>query len=241
MAGKGLSMQNNKILIVEDDIDLLENIVEYLALERFEAVGTGCALDFYQQLCADNFNIAIVDIGLPDRSGFEIVDHLRRNTNLGIIIITARDGMSDKVRGYESGADYYFVKPVDSSELVASIHDLLRRFSGALGESTPIVAKGYWSLNLAHGTLVSSKGVKIELTTKENNFLKLLIEEQASPVSRQILLQELGYHLEGPYGNRALDVLIVRLRKKIKVLSGESPIKTIHSFGYSFTAQVHQI
>ncbi len=234
-------MPPRNILIVEDDVDLRDNIVEYLTLENFTVTGTGCALDFYQSLGAGVFNVAIVDIGLPDRSGLEIVKHLRQHTRLGVIILTARDGMSDKLRGYELGADYYLVKPISSAELVVAINDLINRLGVQISSSNTIGASDSWSLDLEHWLLVCPEGSKTELTTKEISFLQSLIAANDSEVPRQVLLQKLGYHQDGPYGSRSLDVMIVRLRKKIKAVSGCSPIKTVHGVGYSFSAKARQL
>ncbi len=74
-----------------------------------------------------NFDVAVVDVNLPDQSGFTLTDYLRRNTDLGIIIVTARDGMEDRVRGYSAGADLYLVKPVDMPELAVAIVNLAHR------------------------------------------------------------------------------------------------------------------
>jgi DNA-binding response OmpR family regulator len=106
-------MNKGNVIIVEDDPDLLENLVEFLMLEGFNVQGVSCVLDFFQTLSISDFDIAIVDIGLPDKSGFEVVKHLRDNTNMGIIILTARDSINDKMMGYDAGTDYYFVKPVE--------------------------------------------------------------------------------------------------------------------------------
>ncbi len=234
-------MLKRNILIVEDDTDLRDNIVEYLTIEGLSVAGTGNALDFYQTLSGGAFDVVIVDIGLPDRSGFEIVEHLRAKTKLGIIILTARDSMNDKLRGYELGADCYLVKPVKSARLVDEINNLLDRFGHQAQKSAVVDTADSWVLDMTHWLLVCPAGSKMELTTKEINFLQLLIAEKGNPISRQTLLQKLGYLNGNPYGSRALDVLIVRLRKKIKTVSGRTPIKTVHSVGYSFTAKAHQI
>lgn len=225
-------MNECNVIIVEDDEILLKNSVEILCLEGIKANGVSTALDFFKLLATESFDIAVIDLGLPDRSGLEIVTHLRENTDMGIIILTARETIKDKISGYESGADHYFVKPVDSRELTAAIKSL---FSRLINSNTHTNRK--WFFDTKSRLLISPSGVKITLTLKEQIFIEFLIENDGAPVTRMTLLKVLGYNTDGPYGSRALDVMVVRLRKKIKDSTNEpSPIKTVHSFGFAFNA-----
>ena len=116
-----------RVVIIEDDRDLRESIIRFLSVSGVAAEGVGSVLDFYREIVVGNFDVAVVDVNLPDQSGFTLADYLRRSSDLGIIIITARDGMEDRVRGYGAGADLYLVKPVNMPELVAAIINLTRR------------------------------------------------------------------------------------------------------------------
>ncbi len=236
-------MATKNILIIEDDIDLLKNIVEYLELEEYAVTGVSTVKAAFTELSQSQYDIAVVDIGLPDRTGYDVVQHLRTNTSLGIIIVTAKDAINDKMRGYDAGADYYFVKPVNSRELSASIKSLLCRLHNQNLHTDEPIQADEWLLNFRSWTLVSPKKITITLTPKEMSFLQILAENNNEPVSREIILENLNYHQEGPYGNRALDVLIVRLRKKIKTITklDTIPIKTIHSMGFTFTEMVRMI
>ena len=116
-----------RVVIIEDDRDLRESIIRFLSVSGVAAEGVGSVLDFYREIVVGNFDVAVVDVNLPDQSGFTLADYLRRSSDLGIILITARDGMEDRVRGYGAGADLYLVKPVNMPELVAAIINLTRR------------------------------------------------------------------------------------------------------------------
>ncbi len=236
-------MDINKIIIAEDDEDLLENIIEYLELEEFNVTGVTTALDFFQALSISVYDIAVIDIGLPDRSGYELVEHLRNNTSLGIIIITARDTINDKMRGYDAGADYYFIKPVDSRELSATINNLLIRLKKHTSGHMIPQHDNEWLLHSRNWVLISPAGEKIKLTTKEMSFLQIIFDEDGTPVLRENVLSSLEYGNEGPYGNRALDVMLVRLRKKIKseTNSDDLPFKTVHSVGFVLATEGRQI
>jgi two-component system, OmpR family, response regulator len=118
----------HRVIIIEDDRILRESIIRFLSVTGMNASGVGSVFEFYQSVVTRNFDVAVVDVNLPDQSGFTLADYLRRNSDLGIIIITARDSMEDRVRGYGAGADLYLVKPVNMPELVAAIASLsLRR------------------------------------------------------------------------------------------------------------------
>lgn len=233
-------MTEARVIFVEDDDRLRKNIVELLRLEGFDVAGTATALEFFQELSLHRYDVAIVDLGLPDKSGYEIVKSLRESTKLGIIILTARDGMNDKLKGYECGADSYFVKPVDCRELAAAIRSLMSRLERDVTDAPKEEAETKWDLDKQTRTLVSPANVQIKLTAKEWAFIEALKAKEGEPVSRETLLTTLGYNADGPYGSRALDVMVVRLRKKIKEETGlESPILTVYSFGYSFAGALH--
>ncbi len=224
-----------KVVVVEDDARLLNNVVEILNMENYYAKGAACALDFFQLMVTECFDVAIVDVGLPDKSGFEIVEYLRSNTKMGVIILTARENIKDKVKGYKCGADYYFVKPVESRELLAAINNIFLRIKVCSPSEGYLLPDGKWGFNVKTRVLMSPNGTQVELTLKEQAFIECLSSANGHPVTRKNILMALGYNIEGPYGNRSLDVMIVRLRKKIKQITGcDSPIKTVRSFGYSF-------
>jgi DNA-binding response OmpR family regulator len=125
---------------------------------------------------------------------------------------------------------------------VAAIQNLFVRLKKDSGTQVSKKLSKKWTLDNQNWKLISPFRHETNLTTKELSFLQLLVSEKGNPVSRNKLLTSLGYHSDGPYGNRALDVMIVRLRKKIKSnIREEVPIRTVHSVGFCFSAPAKQI
>ncbi|CAH2029840.1 response regulator transcription factor [Trichlorobacter ammonificans] len=235
------------VLIVEDNFELRESMVEYLALAGFATVGVGSAAEFYKELDND-WSVVVVDVGLPDQSGYVLVEYIRNNTAMSVIILTARNAPEDRVRGYDAGADLYMAKPVDGRELVAAIHNVMqRRRERAVGAGDPKMPQPFqrhWALDRAAWQLVAPDGACIELTGKEMRFIELLATipvAAATPVPRSSLLMDL-YNRHDSYSSRALDALVRRLRGKVGLATGEAqPIKTVHAEGYRFSADLKVI
>jgi DNA-binding response OmpR family regulator len=224
-----------RVILVEDDQDLRESLVEYLDLAGHLVEGVGSGLEFYRNLAQHTFDIAVVDLGLPDQDGFVLVEYARKNSEMGLIILTARDAVEDRVSGYGAGADIYLVKPIDGRELAAAIASLAarRRESPAVPMAPP---SGVWQLNLGAWTLTAPTGVAITLTDKELQLMAQLAECPGRPVTRENLLLYL-YASQDEAAGRALESLVRRLRAKITGVTGAaSPIKTSHAVGYAFAA-----
>ena len=231
-----------KVLVVEDNHDLRESVVECLTLAGLGAVGVGSASECYQALVSGDFSVALVDIGLPDQSGYVLAQYIRANTALAVIILTARDALDDRVRGYDSGADLYLVKPVDCRELAAAVTSLAQRQRiRAEPQPPPAPAAGSWSLYLGSWRLAAPNGIGSELTAKEMQFLELLAATPGRAVARDTLLTKL-YLRHDEYTSRSLDSLVRRLRAKITADTGIAvPIKTAHAVGYCFSATLHTV
>ena len=231
-----------RVLVVEDNHDLRESVVECLTLAGLVAVGVGSASECYQALGAGEFNVALVDIGLPDQSGFVLAQYIRANTALAVVILTARDALDDRVRGYDSGADLYLVKPVDCRELAAAVTSLAQRQQvrrEPLPAANPAIEA--WSLHLGSWRLAAPNGNCSELTAKEMQFLEILATTPGRSVLRDTLLTKL-YLRNDEYTSRSLDSLVRRLRAKITSDTGVPvPIKTAHAVGYCFSAALHTI
>jgi DNA-binding response OmpR family regulator len=226
------------VIIVEDHADLRDSMVAYLGNGDFHACGVGSGLEFYRILTEKVFDIAVIDVELPDQSGYVLAEYARQNTPMGIIILTARGGMEDRLRGYDSGVDLYMVKPVDCRELTAAIRNLAARLVDRL--PTPRQAAfslKSWQLVKNSWQLVSPAGNPIRLTAKEMLFMASLAETPGKPVRRDTLLELLDYQ-DNEYARRAMDALVRRLRRKIEAESAPAPVKTIHAFGYCFSAAI---
>jgi two-component system, OmpR family, response regulator len=227
-----------RVVIIEDDRDLRESIIRFLSVSGVGVEGVGSVLEFYKEIVVDNFDVAVVDVNLPDQSGFTLADYLRRSSDLGIIIITARDGMEDRVRGYGAGADLYLVKPVNMPELAAAIVNLARR---SRERATPAVVSPSvepWTLERTSWGLISPLGVKVLLSGQERTLVKCLAEASGESVSRADLCTLLGYDEAGG-DSRALDSIVQRLRRKVESATGRpAPLESGYRRGYSFSANL---
>lgn len=231
-----------KVLIVEDNHDLRESVVEYLVMAGIEAVGVGSAAEFYTAMTKGDWSIVVVDIGLPDQSGYILVEYIRNNTAMKVIILTARNALDDRVKGYDAGADLYLTKPVDSRELAAAITSLsLRRKSAPEYRNAPVPHQDTWSLARGTWGLIAPCGAVVALTGKELKFLELLAATPGVTVPRETLLLKL-YNRHDEYTSRSLDSLVRRLRAKIVAATEfPQPIKTAHAVGYCISANLHLV
>jgi len=225
-----------RVLVVEDDQDLRESVVEYLNLAGLTACGVGSAAECYHTLNAADWSVVVVDIGLPDQSGYVLVEYIRTNSSMRVIILTARDAIDDRVKGYVSGADNYLVKPVDCRELTAAIVSLAHRQIVKTDQPPVLHNAEAWALARSNWTLLAPGEINIALTSKEFQFIQLLTSTPGKAVDRDTLLLKL-YLRHDEYTSRSLDSLVRRLRAKIMTATGDSaPIKTAHAVGYCFTA-----
>lgn len=236
---KGLS-QPVSVVLVEDDQFLRDSLVEYLGLKGLSVKGTGTAAGFYQLLEQEAFQVAVIDLGLPDASGEELVDFARNNSEMSLIVITANDGLNSRVNCYRSGADLFMGKPVEGQELAAAIMSLAERHISRVSVEQPEeeVAAG-WLLNSKSWSLMTPKNDDIECTVKEYRLLAMLAETPSEPVKRPKLLMAL-YGRDDESAQRALDTLVRRLRQKIQQYWDDegSPIRTVYSVGYLFADQI---
>lgn len=233
--------RSRKILIVDDEAELTELLQRYLRLEGFATRACGTAQEI--SICVEHFfpDVVLLDIGLPDASGLDLIGDIVRHFNAGIIMLTARGEPLDRIRGLELGADDYVPKPFDLRELSARIRALLRRrpdieVPPSAGEAPPKTFDG-WILQPGNRTLMSPNHEQIPLTDTEYQFLTLLLESENVPVHRNRLMNELRGADASPSA-RMLDVHVARLRKKF----GEEPgtpsrIQTIHGVGYRLATQ----
>jgi DNA-binding response OmpR family regulator len=220
-----------KIILVEDDNELRNGITDYLSRVGFEVVPVRTGLAFYHALAEQSFQLAIIDIGLPDISGFQLADYIHKNMAMRCIILTARDSVDEKILGYESGADIYMVKPVDCRELTAAITQMLKRDATKSQTGNHDLS---WRLYTQNSTLISPDNTLILLTSRELDFLIAITPTGAQVVSRDDILSSMGYSLDY-FAQNALESLVRRLRRKIEQSVGSSPILTRHGIGYSFS------
>ncbi|MBB6252762.1 response regulator transcription factor [Nitrospirillum iridis] len=235
-----------RVVLVEDDVDLRELLAHCLSSQGLAVSTAGSALELYRQIAKEPADIVILDIGLPDQDGYAIASFLRANTNMGLIILTARSRVDDRLKGFTSGADLYFVKPVDCRELAIAATNLARRLNTApevadtQGHAAPPSSEP-WVLDSARWSVHSPRGLPVRLTAKEFDLVVALTQEPGRAVDRTVLLETLDY-ANTVQGSRGLDALVSRLRRKIEAAVGEAfPIQTVHAKGYLFSAPIKQL
>jgi DNA-binding response OmpR family regulator len=238
---------HHNIIVVEDDCDFRESMVEYLALAGIEVTGVSSALEFYNAITRQEYQIVVLDIGLPDQNGLVLAEFIRKNTNMRIVILTAQSSLDSKITAYRSGADIYMVKPIDFSELAASLQSLLGRIDAneasvapsqpQAAPAPPKAAEPGWSLSRNDCILHSPQGSEVSLTSKEFDLIEKLAASPNEVVERQDLLKALDYDND-EFGNKALDALVHRLRRKKDDLDFRIPLKTTHGVGYSFAGPI---
>lgn len=221
------------ILLVEDDVDLSNSLSSYLNNAGFAVTAVDSCLECYAALSKAHYHVALVDVTLPDQSGFVLVEYLRANSSMKVIVLTAHERIEDRVRGYAAGAHNYFVKPVDLRELQAAIMSLVSTCYPNDVEATG----GTWRLLRQSWQLKTDLGGTIKLTSLELQFLELLTEAAGRILSRHTLLNAL-YKRHDEHSNRALDSLVRRLRAKITAAGCPSPIMTAHAVGFCFSAPI---
>lgn len=240
--------ESRRVIVVEDDSDFRESMVEYLGLSGLDVTGVESALEFYQSISTQSYEVVILDIGLPDQNGIVLAEYVRNNTDMRIVMLTAQSSLESKINAYKAGADIYLVKPVDFSELSASIYSMLGRLNlapslrPALQKVEPVSDENdeQWTLVRSNWTLCSPTEEEIKLTSKEFDLLERLARSANSVVIRHDLLSSLAYE-NNEYGNRSLDALVHRLRLKKIGLKFTLPVKTIHGSGYCFSASIKVI
>ena len=225
-------MNNKKALVIEDDKNIAELLRLYLEKDGFEvsiASDGGQGLRLAGEVEPD---VILLDIMLPVMDGWQVCKEIRRNSQVPIIMLTAKGETFDKVSGLEMGADDYVTKPFEVKELIARIHAVMRRADGAAGPSEKKLVYDKLVINLDSYELVVD-GRKIDTPPKE---MELLYHLAASPnrvFTRNQLLDEVwGFDYFGD--SRTVDVHIKRLREKLEGVSDQWSLKTVWGVGYKF-------
>ncbi|MBI0067539.1 MULTISPECIES: response regulator transcription factor [Snodgrassella] len=213
-----------RILLLEDDKMIAEALSDMLHIAGFavDCVTDGLAAE--RVLQPDIYDIALLDIGVPGQDGLCVLHHLRaKNSDLPVILITARDTVEERINGLDSGADDYVIKPFAPSELLARIRALLRRRSG---HATPVLSNGTITLNPATRE-VSANGQVTRLSAREYALLYSLLLQPGTILSRQELEEKL-YGWNEEVESNAVEVVIHGIRKKL----GSNVIKNVRGLGW---------
>jgi two-component system response regulator QseB len=220
-----------RLLLVEDDPMIGESIRKGLRQDGYvvDWVQDGRAAEV--AIGTEPYSMVLLDLGLPRKDGFALLEELRRRSNrVPVLILTARDTVADRVRGLDSGADDYLVKPFDLDELGARIRAVLRRQAG---RAEPLVSQGSLTLNPATHK-VTHRGRDVPVSAREFALLAALLERPGATLSRAQLEERL-YGWDEEIASNSVEVHIHNLRKKL----GESTIRTVRGAGYCVAAEDH--
>ena len=226
----------NKILLVEDE-DILAMGLQYnLGEEGYQITRAADGRKALQYLSEEKFDLIILDIMLPYLDGFEIAQKIRKDDpQLPILMLTARTGVKDRIKGLESGADDYLPKPFHLEELILRIRGMLKRkawYSTSI-TNEPIIKFGKNKINFQNLTAQNGNNT-IVLTSQEAMVIKYLIDHKNRVISRKELLENV-WHIDADIETRTVDNFIVRLRKYFEPDPNKPVyIKSIRSAGYMF-------
>ena len=218
-----------RVLLVEDDAMISESIRKGLRHEGYvvDWVQDGRAAEIAIE--SEPYALVLLDLGLPRKDGFAVLAGLRnRKDRVPVLILTARDAVADRVKGLDSGADDYLVKPFDLDELAARMRAVLRRHAG---RAEPVVTHGALTLNpVTHEVLHG--GQPVPVSAREFALLQALLERPGAALSRAQLEERL-YGWGEEVASNSVEVHIHNLRKKL----GEGMIRTVRGFGYSIAGE----
>lgn len=217
-----------RLLLIEDETALLDMLQRSLVRAGFTVDVAATAEDARDALATSRYDAMVLDLGLPDEDGLTILRDLRaRRDSTPVLILTARDGVEDRVAGLNSGADDYLLKPFAVDELIARLKALLRRPNGALGI---VLQAGNISFDTI-GRTVTIDGRALPLTAREMTLLENLLRRVGRVVPKRYL-EERIYGFEDEVTPNSLEVLLHRLRRKLTGGGFSGEIHTVRGVGY---------
>ena len=234
--------QVNRILVIDDDIELCELLVDYLQPEGFEVEMVHTSDLGIDRALSGEHSLVVLDVMLPKISGFEVLRRIRASSNIPVLMLTARGDEIDRIVGLEMGADDYLPKPFNPRELVARLRAICRRTENIVQHSNnqsagEVLAVGDLVLD-TRTRVVKQEGKEVAMTAVEFSLLEELLRMVGQVVGREQLAEKiLGRKLS--MFDRSIDVHVASLRKKLgHEINGRERIKTIRSVGYMY-AKVH--
>lgn len=219
-----------RLLIVEDEVDLAENLFEFLGEDRYALDFAADGLTALHLLATQSYDVIVLDLMLPGVNGYDICKRIRNDLQCQtpVILMTALSGLPDKEKGFDCGADDYLVKPFELRELQLRVEALHRRYA----PRRPILAAG--DIRFDPGTLeVELNGLKTALSGTPARLFELLVRAYPSFLSHEALSDALWGARHGEMEGNSLRTHIYTLRKSLQAGLGNGLIKTIHGRGYS--------
>lgn len=214
--------------MIEDDFMIAESTLTLLRFHQFEVEWVNNGLDGLKQLTNTEFDLVLLDLGLPMMDGMQVLKQIRQRTAIPVLIISARDQLQNRVEGLNQGADDYLIKPYEFDELIARIHALLRRSGGEIKQSSPdgILRNGDVILDIEQH-IATLSGEEIELSNRE---WAILIPLMAHPnkIFSKANLEDKLYAFDSEVNSNTIEVYVHHLRSKL----GKDMIRTIRGLGY---------
>lgn len=221
-------------LIVEDEASLRDDLVAFLEAKGYAAIGVGTAAEALRQIAANRFDLAVLDIGLPDGNGIDLLAEIRACYGLGcgVVVLTSHQDLENKIHALETGSDAYLVKHSSLREIECTLRNILRRLPEAVASD-----QKEWGLNHHGWSLIAPSGISVPLTSKEMTLLVMLVAAKGEICSHDKLALALGGGDVFSTGN--LNTLVRRLRRKIEEMTNsDAPIRVAYGKGYAFAGPV---
>ena len=224
------------ILIVEDDPVGRETMAAYLRRENHRVSEAANGEEMRRVFSRGDVDVVMLDINLPNEDGLSLLRELRRQSEVGVIMVTGRQDVVDRIVALELGADDYVTKPYNMRELLPRAKNLARRVSVARAHSPDEPKKRFdgWTLDIPHWTLTSPEGEEVRLTRAEFELLATFVTNRGRVLTRDGLIDHVSHRDRDPL-DRTIDVLVGRLRRKIeKDPANPRRLITVHGVGYVF-------
>lgn len=221
-----------KILLVEDELSLASSILSFLKMSGNLCEHASTYKDAIEKVCMYKYDCALIDLNLPDGSGLDVIAELKKSgANTGIIIISARDTLEDRIKGLDIGADDYLIKPFELAELNARVKSLFRRISFG---GNNLINMGDLSINPDEFE-VSAKGEKMELTKKEYNLLMFFVSNANRVLAKETIAEHIwGDNIDLADSYDFVYAHMKNLRKKFQKKGLQDYIQTVYGVGYKF-------
>lgn len=215
---------------MEDDEDIRANVCRFLEKSGLHTWGAASAEDFYVRLLRAKADLVVVDLGLPGEDGLCLVKRLAAQ-HVPVVVLTARGDLGSRIAGLDAGALQYFVKPTDMNELVAGIRSQLRRAGPPAAASAPVAT---WKLDPAAARLVAPNQQAMPLTSRELDLVSCLVAAKGGLVTKQALVNAMGYG-EAEDAFHRIETLLTRLRRKTLDATGLTlPVRAVFGRGLVF-------
>jgi two-component system response regulator CpxR len=223
----------DRILVIDDDVELCSLVSEYLRPEGFQVESAHDGNTGLNRALSGDHTLVVLDVMLPRLNGFDVLRKMRDSSRIPVLLLTARGEDVDRIVGLEIGADDYLPKPFNPRELVARIRAILRRTRGKGETPVPeVIRVGDVELDPATRS-VQHRGKPVDLTSVEFGLLQVLLREAGRVVTREALVDEVLGRKFSPF-DRSIDMHVSKVRKKLGDSGSEDYIKTIRGAGYIF-------